>query len=101
MFGTIPGDIIELNRFFIILVTIATELQGLERCLVANFIRNDMVQGSGLRVWSMLETKRTGTGEKAGGTLGMHIGTRLESTIQPGNQSNLVLQTLQRTHGGS
>ena len=46
MFGTIPGDIIELNRFLIILVTIATELQGLERCLVANFIRNDMVQGS-------------------------------------------------------
>ena len=34
MFGTIPGDIIELNRFFIILVTIATELQGLEGVLL-------------------------------------------------------------------
>ena len=49
----------------------------------------------------MLKAKWTGTGKKTGSALGMHIRTRLESTIQPRNQSNLIFQPLQGLHGWS
>ena len=101
MLGSIPGNIIKLDRLLVVLVAVTAEFKSLERRLATNPVGNNMVQGPGLRIRRMFQTEGTGTGKKTGGTLGMYIRTRLESTIQPRNQSNLILELLQGLHGWS
>ena len=81
MLRSIPGNIIKLNRFLVIFVAITTEFQCLKRSIPTNFISNNMIQTPCLRIRRVLQAKWTGTGKKTGGTLGMYIRTRLESTI--------------------
>ena len=81
MFGSVPGNIIELDRLLIILVAVTAEFERLKRCLGPNPIGNNMIQGPGLWIGSMFQTEGTGAGKKTRSTLSMYIRPRLKGTI--------------------
>ena len=98
--GAVPGNIVELDGFLVVLVTVATELQGFERRPSSDLFRNDMIQGSRLWIGRMLHAERAGTGEKTRCALGMHVGPRLKGPVQARNEGYLFLEPLKRFHGG-
>ena len=100
MAGPIPRDVVEIHRLLVVLMTVAAELESPERGIPAGRVSNDMVKTPVERIGGLSDLERTGTGEKAGGTLRVHVRARLEGPVHPSDQRHLFPHLLEGLHGG-
>ena len=98
MSRAIPRNVIEVDRFLVILVAVTTELQGRKRSLFSGHIRHQMIQCSIKRPGRPLNRVRRSTAQVTRCTLRVHISPLLKGTIHPGNQIDLILHSCERRH---
>ena len=98
--GPIPGNIIEVHGLLVVLVAVAAEFEGPERGVLPDRVSDDMVKTPVERVGRLSDLERTGTGEKAGGALRVHVSPRLEGPVHPGDQGDFLPHLLEGLHGG-
>ena len=88
----IPGNIIEMNRLFIIAMAVATELQSTEWRFFPHMVSNNMIKRPLNGPGGTFDGIRFGATEVTGRALRVHIGALLESAIHPSDQIDLLDQ---------
>ena len=88
--GSVPGHIVEVNRFDVVLVVVAAQFKRRIRRFRADAVSGNVVERASERVCRVSNFVRSNTCQKAGRGLGVRVRSLLKISIEPGNQRDLL-----------
>ena len=100
--GTVPRNVVELDRLLRRAKTVATNLERVEHRLVADLVADQLVQRAAVRMADALlfGLHRREAGEVARGTLRVNVLPVFECPIQAGDHRDILGVLLERLHRG-
>ncbi len=96
MTGAVPGHVVEVDGFDVVLVVVAAEFKSGIGSRLSDAVGGNVIQRAGERIGRVLDLERCKAGQETGRALSMRVGPVLKDAIQAGDQRNLVLHLVQR-----